>query len=91
MTQGDASDLLDSEVDWVEGRVIRRRSKTAGNENVPTANYKLWPLTFRLLQQHRSGQERVLLTKSSQPYLRKELRNGKLVKADGFASNFVHL
>jgi len=82
MTQGDVSDLLDTEVDWAEGRVIRRRSKTAGHENVPTVNYKLWPLTWTLLRQYRSGRERVLLTESGQPYVRKEIRNGKLVKAD---------
>jgi len=92
MTQQDVSDLLDTEVDWTQGRIIRRRSKTAGFENVPTVCYKLWPLTFRLLQKYRSGTERVLLTESGLPYLRKELKdNGMVSKADGFASNFVHL
>jgi hypothetical protein len=33
----------------------------------------------------------VLLTETGLPFVRKELRGGKLVKADGFASNFVHL
>ena len=91
MTQGDISDLLDTEVDWTIGRIIRQRSKTAGFDNVPTVNYKLWPLTFTLLKKYRSGTERVLLTESGKPYVRKELVDGKLVKADGFASNFVHL
>jgi hypothetical protein len=91
MTQIDVSDLLDTEVDWEEGRIIRKRSKERNSENVPVVNYKLWPLTFKLLQKHRSGKERVLLTESGKPYVRKELVNGKTSKADGFASNFVHL
>jgi integrase len=91
MTQQDVSDLLDTEVDWVAGRITRQRSKTAGNVNVPTVQYKLWDVSFRLLQQYRSGTGRVLLTESGLPYVRKELRDGKLMKADGFASNWVHV
>jgi len=91
MTQVDISDLRDDEVDWIEGRIIRRRSKTANCENVPTVNYKLWPYTFQMLQEYRDGGERVLLTESGKPYVRTELVNGKLRKADGFASNFVHV
>src|SRR5205814_2010869 len=91
MTQKDVSDLQDNEVDWTAGRITRQRSKTAGKVNVPTVQYTLWPMTYQLLQRYRSGQATVLLTETGLPYLRKELRNGKLVKADGFASNFVHL
>jgi len=92
MTQQDISDLQDSEVDWTEGRITRKRSKTGNCETVPTVCYKLWHLTFRLLQQYRSGSARVLLTENGLPYVRKELKeNGKLRKADGFASNFLHL
>ena len=43
MTQKDIADLQVSEVDWREGRIIRKRSKTGDRENVPTVNYKLWP------------------------------------------------
>jgi integrase len=91
MTQGDVSDLLDSEVDWTEGRITRKRSKTADNENTPTVNYKLWSKTFALLKKHRSGGERVLLTESGRPFIRKETINGKMVKSDGFKSNYDHL
>ena len=92
MTQKDVSDLRDAEVDWVKGRVIRRRSKTATRENAPVVNYNLWPLTFELLQKYRSGQDRVLLTERGQPFVRIHLNaTGRQVKADGFASNFVHL
>jgi integrase len=91
MTQRDISDLKDSEVDWRAGRIIRERSKTAGHASTPTVNYKLWPLTRKLLREHRSGSERVLLTASGKPYVRSEMVKGKLVKADGFKSNYAHL
>jgi integrase len=91
-TQEDVSDLQDIEVDWRAGRVIRKRSKTAAHENVPVVNYQLWPQTFELLKKYRSGTERVLLTEQGEPYVRTRLReDGRLSKADGFASNYVHL
>lgn len=34
---------------------------------------------------------RVLLTESGKPYVRSEMVNGRLVKADGFTSNYRHL
>ena len=51
MTQKDVSDLNVLEVDWEEGRIIRKRSKTRGNGNVPEVDYRLWPETWDLLQQ----------------------------------------
>jgi hypothetical protein len=90
-TQTDVSDLLDTDVSWVAGTITRKRSKTCDHENVPTVCHNLWPLTFTLLKQYRSGQERVLLTESGKPYVRKELVAGKLVKSDNIASNYAHL
>jgi integrase len=91
-TQQVVADLQDAEVDWLKGRITRKRSKTAGHENVPTLEYLLWPETFRLLKQYRSGGELVLLTEGGQPYVRTELRaDGRLSKADGFASHWVHV
>lgn len=90
-TQQDVSDLADDEVDWSGGRIIRKRSKTGDKESVPTVEYPLWPLTWELLQKHRSGSERVLLTESGKPFVRKELVNGKYSKADNIRSNFAHL
>lgn len=90
-TQEDISDLLDSEVDWRAGRIIRKRSKTRDHANVPVVNYKLWPSTFALLKEYRSGQERVLLTESGKTWKRKELIDGKLVKSDNIASCYAHL
>jgi integrase len=91
MTQVDVSDLAADEVNWKRGTITRRRSKTKHNENVPVVTYRLWPLTWQLLKQHRSGTERVLLTESGKPYVRNELVNGKLRKADGFKSNYAHV
>jgi integrase len=91
MTQGDVADLLDSEVDWRTGRIIRRRSKTAARESVPVVNYRLWPATFSLLKQYRSGQDRVLLTDAGNPFMRKKMQAGKLVKVDGFARKYDKL
>jgi integrase len=87
-TQADVSDLQDSEVDWQAGRIIRKRSKTASHENVPVVNYLLWPRTFELLKEHRSGGERVLLNAAGLPVVRTG-RSG--TRADGFASAFLRL
>jgi integrase len=91
MTQQDVSDLQDSEVDWTNGRVIRKRSKTDDCEDVPVVNYQLWPETWELLQKYRSRQDTVLLTESGKPFVRKEIVGKKLVKSDNIRSNFAHL
>lgn len=90
-TQADVADLADNEVDWSEGRIIRKRSKTGDKESTPVVNYRLWPLTWKLLQKYRSGSERVLLTESGLPFVRKELVKGEYKKADCIRSNFAHL
>ena len=50
MTQKDIADLRPEEVDWEDGRIIRKRSKTSNIKTVPTVNYKLWKETFELLK-----------------------------------------
>jgi integrase len=57
MTQVDIADLKADEVDWAEGRVTRRRSKTQHFDSSPTVSYKLWPTTWELLRRlgHRDG------------------------------------
>ena len=75
MTQMDISDLAQSEVDWRQGRIIRKRSKTKKHEDVPTVNYILWPETLSLLKQFRSEDaERVLVNKTGQPLVRDFLK-----------------
>ena len=63
MTQIDISDLLHTEVDWKRGTITRKRSKTEEKnlDNIPTVQYKLWPLTFKLLKENRSNDAEVVL------------------------------
>lgn len=92
-TQIDISDLHPSEVDWEVGRIIRKRSKTNHHKNVPTVSYKLWDMTWKLLQEHgsRSG-DRVLTTRQGKPWVEDGLKaNGKRTKRDGINSNYRHL
>ncbi|WP_417376743.1 hypothetical protein [Gimesia maris] len=49
-TQIDLNELEREEVDLKAGRIVRTRSKTEDNENVPVVNYKLWPQTIKLLK-----------------------------------------
>jgi integrase len=86
MLQTDIAELRQAEVDWVEGRIIRRRSKTADYEDAPTVNYQLWPLTFELLKEYRSEDPA-----SGRRWVEKRLVEGKLVKADNIASCYAHL
>jgi integrase len=93
MTQIDISDLRLDQVDWMAGRIIRKRSKTDDHENVPTVNHKLWPLTITLLKEYRqpSG-ERALMTVSGRPWVRDYFKpDGKRSKVDSIKSNYVHI
>jgi integrase len=90
-TQVDIADLKDTEVDWKAGRITRKRSKTRDHDDVPTVEYPLWPRTFELLKQYRSGQELALLTTTGQPWAWYRQENGKLRAADNIASNYLHL
>lgn len=66
MTQKDIADLLVSQVDFKDGIIRRKRSKKQKRfeGNVPTVQYKLWPLTVKLLRTYRStGSARVLVNR----------------------------
>ena len=92
-TQVDISDLKVEEVDWTEGRIIRRRSKTKDDEHVPVVNYQLWPKTFELLKLERATDgDRVLVNANGSPLLFQEIKaNGKLRKCDNVKSSFDRL
>lgn len=82
-TQKDISDLKPDQVDWVEGRIRRKRSKTEDNKNVPEVNYKLWDRTFELLQQFgRQHGERVLLNANGKPLKTEFIKDGRDSKVD---------
>lgn len=93
MTQKDISDLRQTEVDWKEGRITRKRSKTAKYDGVPVVTYKLWGETFRLLKEERSSDPEVVLTNAGGGRLKVEKLdgNGKLLKIDNVSSAFNRL
>ena len=89
MTQKDISDLLDRDVDWNAATITRKRSKTASHEGVPTVTYRLWPETLRLLREHRSGTEVVLLTRTGKRLVQERLdENGSYRKSDSIKSAY---
>jgi integrase len=73
----DISDLKPSEVNWKEGRITRKRSKTKREHNVPIVEYPLWRETFDLLRKigNKKG-ERVLSNNAGKPLCRWEA-NGR--------------
>jgi hypothetical protein len=92
MQQQDISDLRHGAVDWVEGRITRKRSKTEHHAEVPEVTYLLWPETLRLLKAHRSSDpERVLVTKESKPLKQEEIVDGVLSKSDNIQSAYRRL
>ena len=94
MTQKDIADLDFSEVDWEQGRIIRKRSKTRSSDHVPLVNYKLWPETLKLLGKHRSCQRtgRVLLNARGELLWHERIdANGKYQKLDNVRTAFGRL
>jgi integrase len=94
MTQKDISDLKVEEVDWKEGRIIRKRSKTSDFDNVPTVNYLLWKETFRLLQKEQSGstEGRVLVNANGSAICSEQYgTDGKFRKTDNVKNAFDRL
>jgi len=83
MSQRDISQLSPSEVDWSEGRIQRKRSKTRSHARVPVVSYLLWRETFELLKQYgnRSGKH-ALLNTHQLPLVRTEIVNGRTKKTD---------
>jgi integrase len=94
MTQKDCSDLLVSEVDWNAGRIVRKRSKTSTEENVPVVNYLLWSSTFELLKQERNSasSKRALTNANGGPLWSESTgTGGKYQKTDNVKSAFDRL
>lgn len=50
MLSVDISSLRKDQIDMVQGRIKRKRTKTEKEKNVPVSDYKLWPITFALLK-----------------------------------------
>jgi integrase len=90
MYQSDITNLKQSEVDWRQGTITRKRSKTKKQKKVPTVCYHLWDETFRLLKKCRStDSDRVLLTEHGNPLSQKGLNSvGKRVNNDAIKLAF---
>lgn len=69
MQQTDISELTPTEVDWENGTITRKRTKTMDTD-APTITYPLWASTFELLKEHASGRNDLVFVSS---------RNTKLV------------
>lgn len=94
MTQKDISDLHPAEIDWEQGRITRKRSKTSEHKDVPTVSYRLWSDTLRLLQQERSPEaaDRVLQNANGSPLWTETLTpDGKYRKTDNVKNSFDRL
>jgi integrase len=89
-TQKDVSDLAPHEVDWQEGQIIRKRSKTRKTQSTPEVKYRLWPETLELLRTHRSPDPtRVLVNIKGKPLRDEWIKpNGKLALRDDIRNAF---
>lgn len=94
MTQKDIADLEYTEIDWEDGRIERKRSKTRTHANVPLVSYHLWPETLSLLSQERNpaGTGRVLINEDGGPLWDERTDiNGKYAKVDNIRNAFDRL
>jgi integrase len=91
MTQKDIADLKRPEVDWVAGRITRKRSKTGNFRSVPTVSYRLWPETFRLLKQEQNGDaDTVLLNENGGRLWLEQLGDGEKYRKNDNVKNAFH-
>lgn len=87
MTQIDISELAPGEIDWQEGVIERKRSKTRdASAKVPTVRYRLWAETLRLLRLygHRTGSHALL--NEGKPWVRKGGEGGG--RTDGIGNRY---
>jgi integrase len=93
MTQVDVASLRQEEVDWVSGRIRRKRTKTRIREKVPVVDYPLWPETFALLRMNRqTGGDLALLTPSGKRWLRDDVDGeGRRRKTDQIGTDYKYL
>lgn len=88
-TQIDLAELKKSEINFENGSITRKRSKTdESSEDVPTVTRKLWPETLTELKQHKSpAGDLVFRTRTGQPIAYKRIGvDGKVVAADSVAN-----
>ncbi len=93
-TQIDIAELRPDQVDWKEGRVTRKRSKTEKHDNVPEVSYPLWARTFALLKKHGNQKGDRVLTNENGGALKVEVLQGerhKYAKIDNVATAYGRL
>jgi integrase len=92
-TQIDVANLRQDEVDWENGRINRKRTKTKSKKAVPVVNYPLWSETRSLLERFRQPTgDLVLRTHSGKAWVRDEIDPvGKRHKTDQIRTNYGHL
>lgn len=94
MYQKDISSLRQDEVDWLTGRIVRKRTKTRDCDNVPEAGYKLWNQTLTLLKKYRAPEsnELVLLNRYGEPLRKIRLvegeTEGETTKSDAITTSW---
>jgi len=90
MGQSDVSDLRVGEIDIVEERIVRKRTKTSVH-----SEFKLWPLTVEMLKKHGNidgkPTDRVFLSKSGHPLVREYFVDDKFKRTDAIRSAFFRL
>lgn len=91
----DVADLRKLQIDFEDGRVTRRRSKTRRKKGVPKVSYKLWPETLSLLKRYvntNPDEPRALVTKSGRPWVWSvTMDSGRKKKSDNVATIFRNL
>lgn len=90
----DIAALRQDEVNWSEGRIFRKRTKTRGrSEAVPMVDYRLWKTAFDLLVKNRSSHpELVLLNERGSPlWTEKEGTNGWVIRNSNIRCAFSRL
>ncbi|MEO9931532.1 tyrosine-type recombinase/integrase [Rhodopirellula bahusiensis] len=91
-TQIDIADLKRSEVDFENGTIQRKRSKTKHHKTVPTVTYKLWPETLLLLREHATDVEKlVLLNVNGKPLVGVQTDGVKVNRTDAVAKSMQRL
>ena len=95
MQQTDLAELKATEVDWKNGRIIRSRSKLQKikhkQKDQIKINWKLWPKTWELLQQHGNRTGLVFLTTEGTPIVQTSIVDGQEKRSDTVHSAFFRL
>ena len=93
MTQVDISELQHTEIDWKDGTITRKRSKTKNHAHVPTVTYYLWAPTLDLLRQCATKDEPyVLATRTGEQATRQYFSaEGKPIRTDATGQAYTKL